>query len=647
LQSKQKFMGLTCKKKDIGNSKSELLIKIKSGIINPLIGENAIVENSEWSVYLLGSLVTAMREYDVCKEQPKLIFEENFLKGEGESTSELINFEDINSTQLNVPQKTAVAAFASLGHGLQVLQGPPGTGKTTTIVQLINILALREERVLVCAPSNKAVQVLATRFLKDFPDVKMVFAGRHEKLIDELRPVFIDNYKDQLSILANIAQEIMSQRQLINPIDEKTRVNIKNRFNTIKELYSKFKKVLDSLKYFYILDLDKDELNPYYTSINTIDFNIILKTKEELLEKLNLLNGCLSSLYDKISSLKDVDIALLNIAKVIFCTLSVSGRSRMRLMDPIDTLIVDEAAQATEVGTIIPFQHYPSKCLLVGDTKQLPAVIHSELTKCCHFDWSMIHRLLEECKYPHELLKIQYRMHFSIKSWPSRRFYNNLLEDGENISRRERIGLPKEFEPYVFINFYSYREQQLGKSFMNRGEAKLIIDILKYLSGKQIDIVEQVGVITFYAGQVECIKQELQNASIKGILPQTVDGFQGDERDIILISFVRANNRHNVGFLRDFRRLNVSITRAKRALIMVGNYNTLQGDPDLKSLLKDVKTRKCLVDASSLATKYWPSKPANSQQLFMYKNVTAKQSSNYQSPLKVENDRHGVKPVLN
>jgi len=637
VRSNRIYIGITCRKSDINSAKSELVIKTKGvELSNPGI-VNDFVDGSQWMVYILGCLVTQMREYDICQIQPKLSFEENFITGVYKSSPHRVAFKLSDATHFNTSQVKAIEDFTNLQNGLQILQGPPGTGKTTTIVQLLNSLVARRERILVCAPSNKAVQVLAARFLRDFPETKMVLAGRHEKLTDELKPIFVDNYRDQLSALVKSLQDIAGQKQLINPSDTRTKINIKNRFKAIKEIYSRFELILNNLKHFYILD--RLEFEPYHLCAKSIDNIGPVKAKEELLEILNKLNTNVNSLHGKISRLEDLDILLLNRAQVIFCTLSVAGRSRMKLIDKVSTLIVDEAAQATEVDTIIPFQHLPNKCLLVGDTKQLPAVVTSELAKKCHFDWSMMHRLVEECKYPHNTLKIQYRMHADIRSWPSRRFYNNLLQDGANIANRPVFGLPKEFEPYGFINVANYQEQKNGKSFMNRGEAKLIASMLKYLQNQGINIAQQVGIITFYSGQVECLKQELGNWAIRGVTPQTVDGFQGDEKDIILISFVRSNNRQNVGFLSDFRRLNVAITRAKNALIMVGNFKTLQGDTDLKSLLVDAKQRRCVHDSNSIGVKYWPTAQQLRQQQGSQQE-RAPQGQLHQQQLRQEQARH-------
>ena len=263
----------------------------------------------------------------------------------------------------------------------------------------------------------------------------------------------------------------------------------------------------------------------------------------------------------------------------------------------VTSLIVDEAAQATEADTIIPLQHNPRKCLLVGDTNQLPAVVKSELAKANNYDWSMMHRLQVEAGFPHQMLNIQYRMDPLIRSWPSKEFYDDKLEDSADIAKREGLSLPRQIYPYAFVDVKG-KETTLYNSKRNDEEADLVIKLLAYLQREGFALNKDVGIITFYSGQVETINRKLSDARLDDIKAQTVDGFQGDEKEIIIISFVRANKGNNVGFLNDFRRLNVAVTRARRALIMVGDSQTLAADEILGSMLKHILQTKSLYKAS-------------------------------------------------
>ena len=176
-------------------------------------------------------------------------------------------------------------------------------------------------------------------------------------------------------------------------------------------------------------------------------------------------------------------------------------------------------------------------------------------------------------------------MQSSIRQWPSLQFYDDKLEDGMNIKERQELLLPKEICPYSFIHVDG-KETFQNNSRKNENEAGLVVKLIGYLEKVGFTVKEDVGIISFYSGQVELLNQLLGDAKLP-IQSQTVDGFQGEEKDIIIISFVRANNAGKIGFLDDFRRLNVAVTRAKRCLIMIGNYESLSYDENhIGSMMK-------------------------------------------------------------
>lgn len=249
-----------------------------------------------------------------------------------------------------------------------------------------------------------------------------------------------------------------------------------------------------------------------------------------------------------------------------------------------------------EAETLIPFSLQPRKCLLVGDTKQLPATVISQPAENMGYGRSMMHRILEDCNGPFHMLTMQYRMHPHIRQWPSKQFYNNQLIDGENI--RTRVSpfptlLSKAHQPYAFINT-SGQEGSAGNSYSNVNEAKLIVSFVEYLvKTHKLNPAANIGIISFYAGQVELLRRLMQQKNLNPRV-NTVDGFQGDENDIIIISFVRSNARNAVGFLRDFRRLNVGITRGRHAVIMFGNQETLSADKNLRNLIQHLASQKLI-----------------------------------------------------
>ena len=553
-----------------------------------------------FEVYQLCSLITLSRSYEVCIKSPRLQFEKNLLAINFDYDNKLSPIKLLDG-DFNIAQKEAISSFLKLKTGLQLLQGPPGTGKTTTINFLLENLVANGENVLVCAPSNKAVQVIAKRFLIKNPKTPMIFAGREEKLDAELESIFLDTWK--INILKKCKDLELELSEKVNLLEfQMERAHISQSDLTLIRdsvipIYEKLKDVLTRIMrhkvHVYVNNYFVKMVEKYksFKKNQMHDFDLMVG-----LQNLKDINQSLVGLKNCLANISDIDIYLLRASKVVFCTLSFAGQQRMSNIK-ITSLIVDEAAQATEADTIIPFQHNPYKCLLVGDTNQLPAVIKSELAKANNYDWSMMHRLQVEAGFPHQMLNIQYRMDPLIRSWPSKKFYDDKLEDSADIAKRECLSLLRQICPYAFVDVNG-KETTLYNSKKNDEEADLVIKLLAYLKREGFALNKDVGIITFYSGQVETINKKLRDAKLYDIVAQTVDGFQGDEKEIIIISFVRANKANNVGFLNDFRRLNVAVTRARRALIMVGDSQTLAADEILGSMLKHILQTKSLYKAS-------------------------------------------------
>jgi hypothetical protein len=328
------------------------------------------------------------------------------------------------------------------------------------------------------------------------------------------------------------------------------------------------------------------------------------------------LHSAQSMFVQEVSGNQRVDLSkeLLQQASVLFCTLSVSGRRN--LLDSIekgsiDVLIVDEAGQSVEAETLIPLQHHPKKILLVGDTKQLPATVLSDHAKQFAYDRSMMQRLEDVSGHiPIATLTIQYRMHPSICAWPSKQYYGGHLEASESVVQNTKLVEERVkhriLQPIAFFDILSQeRYSNPGNSRYNEQEVENIIRILQCLATLSPSLVQykRIGIISFYAAQVERIQRRIEreipviNSAERtpiDVIVHTVDGFQGDECDIIILSFVCANKKGNIGFLSDVRRLNVAITRAKHHLIMLGNYQTLsraQGS-DVQTLVEYLKNEQ-------------------------------------------------------
>eukprot|EP00605_Chrysophyceae_sp_TOSAG23-4_P000180 GSChrysophyteH1.ASY1.ANO1.214.1 assembled CDS len=291
----------------------------------------------------------------------------------------------------------------------------------------------------------------------------------------------------------------------------------------------------------------------------------------------------------------------LDASTIVFCTLSQTGSQFVSssLRNKVETVFVDEAGQCNEAELLITHNLRPKNMVLVGDPLQLPAFVASESAAASGCSQSLMDRLMRN-DYPRHLLDTQYRMHPDICSLPNQLFYGNTLRNSEHVKNRSNPVLQRlshyayggqtfaSFlgEPYCFIDIQGV--ESFGAfnraSYANVKEAKFISNICTFFSRVPgINLLQQLRIITFYAGQVEVIKRELSAKGLKHLVNNvnTVDSFQGSEADITILSFVRSNASNNVGFVKDMQRLNVSLTRSRYALICVGNTKTLCASENL------------------------------------------------------------------
>ncbi|MBR4396398.1 MAG: IGHMBP2 family helicase, partial [Methanobrevibacter sp.] len=258
-----------------------------------------------------------------------------------------------------------------------------------------------------------------------------------------------------------------------------------------------------------------------------------------------------------------------------------------------DVAIIDEASQATIPSVLIPISK-AHRFILAGDHKQLPPTIISD--KAQELEKTLFEELIRLYPFKSQLLNVQYRMNSLLMKFPNAEFYNNSLKSDasvDEITINDIITSDTEEEAMLFIdtsNIDREGEKHLkdSKSIINKIEAGIAIEIANdYLNiGLNED---EIGIISPYADQVKII-QDKTPVEVK-----TVDGFQGREKEIIIISTVRSNENGNIGFLKDLRRLNVAITRAKRKLIIIGNKNTLKHDPTYSRLIDFVEEENLLV----------------------------------------------------
>ncbi|KAM1012040.1 hypothetical protein ACFX2C_047316 [Malus domestica] len=297
-------------------------------------------------------------------------------------------------------------------------------------------------------------------------------------------------------------------------------------------------------------------------------------------------------------------------ACLIFCTASSSAKlHNASAKRPLELLVVDEAAQLKECESAIPLQLPGLRhAILIGDERQLPAMVISEKAAAAEFGRSLFERMTM-LGYGKHLLNIQYRMHPSISLFPKMEFYNNQLLDGPNVTERsyERRFLEgKMYQSYSFINVANGKDEfDHGHSRKNMLEVAVVSEIVARLYKEFISTKKKVsiGVISPYKAQVYAIQERVKKYSKNcdarfSVNVRSVDGFQGGEEDVIIISTVRCNVNGSIGFLSNRQRANVALTRARYCLWILGSASTLvNSDSIWTKLVLDAKGRNCFHNA--------------------------------------------------
>jgi senataxin len=428
------------------------------------------------------------------------------------------------------------------------------------------------KRFMVCAPTNKAISVLASRFERvntgvDRPFVSMLVMGSMDKLLDggehsktdPLRKYALFTWQKEMTSDCFQLQEAFQSAVLENSPD-RSRVLQMGKFLRDRLITS-----LSHLPEWLTVMLDElvQHLQSFQQDAAAVSVSTIVKLTEGMA---NTIGG-----LDKVT----VRGELLANVQIIFCTLCTAGSGNFYPITAIDDLIVDEAAAATEPELSMPFRMLPKRLLIVGDPKQLPSTVVSDHAKRLGLDVSLHERLMYKCKHNYIQLNCQYRMHPDIAAFSAKRFYGNNIQNGANVlARTFADGLAG--PAYSFCQVHGQVELTKTNSLVNLQEAQVVVKLVQLLASQgctNMQSLDRLRILTFYTGQVALIQRLLKEMSISISPPTTVDSAQGCESDIVIVSFVRGLDK--AGFLTDDRRLNVALTRAKHQLICVGNVEAM------------------------------------------------------------------------
>ncbi|KAA8544548.1 hypothetical protein F0562_022593 [Nyssa sinensis] len=626
-----------------------------------------------WFLTVLGSLATTQREYIALHAFRRLNLQmqtailqpspEHFPKYEEQPPAMpecfTPNFVDYLHRTFNGPQLAAIkwaamhtAAGTSSGMTKRqdpwpftLVQGPPGTGKTHTVWGMLNVIHLVQyqhyytallkkvapesykqnnesgsdnvstgsidevlqsmdqnlfrtlpklcpkPRMLVCAPSNAATDELLARVLdRGFIDVSV--ERRTEQLLVKNRDEIFGWMHQLRGREAQLSQQMACLQRELNVAAAAGRAQGS-------------------------VGVDPDVLVAREQNRDTLlqTLAAVVENRDKVLvemSRLLILEGRFrpGSSFNLEEARANLEASFANEAEIVFTTVSSSGRKLFsRLSHGFDMVVIDEAAQASEVAVLPPLSLGAARCVLVGDPQQLPATVISKAAGTLLYSRSLFERF-QQAGCPTMLLSVQYRMHPQIRDFPSRYFYQGRLTDSESV-----VNLPDEkyykdtlLRPYMFFDITHGRESHRGGSvsYQNIHEAQFCLRLYEHLQKtlKSLGMGKaSVGIITPYKLQLKCLQREfedvLNSEEGKDVYINTVDAFQGQERDVIIMSCVRASNQ-GVGFVADIRRMNVALTRARRALWVMGNANALIKSDDWASLISDAKARNCYLDMDSL-----------------------------------------------
>ena len=461
-------------------------------------------------------------------------------------TDDLFYPSPLNESQL------AAVCHVMAAQDVAIIHGPPGTGKTTTLVQAILETIRRERRVLVCAPSNTAVDLLTEKLAER--GVNVIRMGNPSRVSDLL------------------LQHTLDARVMAHPSYNKMRA-MRQTADQHREMAS------ERTRHFGFEErqqrqLLKDEARMLSQAANDLERFIT----EDVLESVQIITSTLVGASNR------------NIRHLTF-----------------ETVFIDEAAQALEPGCWIPIAK-GERVILAGDHHQLPPTVKSEKAARDGLRETLFEKCIKRQPATARMLTVQYRMHEQIMGFSSEQFYDGQLEPHHSVRHAGLEAYDLRFAPDLPVEFldtagFGFLEITIpeSRSTANPEEADLLLKRLAQLL-KPYDLANHeqnlltIGVIAPYRAQINYLKDAIEeNDALSGFLQHrmlsvgTVDSFQGQERDIIAISLTRSNNHGDIGFLSDIRRMNVGMTRARRKLLLVGDSSTLGTHPFFKELLVYVK----------------------------------------------------------
>ncbi|PHH76410.1 hypothetical protein CDD82_4008 [Ophiocordyceps australis] len=554
------------------------------------------------------NMTTIEREYAALESLQHYDLMDEILKAEASpilSYGEQKVKETMATWDLNKAQALAVLG-ANENDGFTLIQGPPGTGKTKTIVAMVGALLSeqlkhqgtagatssgtgRSKKLLVCAPSNAAVDELVLRLKGGVTTtsgkahkIQVLRLGRSDVINAAVKDVTLD--------------ELVRARLEGDTTRERSKADR-------EQLHQEAARIRDEL------NMLKPRLEVTRVSDDRAAHNSLSRQFDELKRQQMQVGKQIEASRDSGNSVarelelgrRRVQQELLNAAQVLCATLSGSGHEMLRKLDvEFETVIIDEAAQCVELSALIPLKYGCCRCILVGDPKQLPPTVLSQSAARFGYDQSLFVRMYQSNAAKVHMLNTQYRMHPDISAFASREFYEGQLRDGARMAQLRRRPWHQShlLGPYRFFDVEGAETRgRRGQSLVNTHELAAALQLYHCFSSAygQCDTPGTIGVITPYKAQLAELKTRFKARYGDDITDKiefnTTDAFQGRECEIIILSCVRASPTGGIGFMTDIRRMNVGLTRAKSSLWILGDSRALVQGEFWRKLVHDAQAR--------------------------------------------------------
>jgi senataxin len=578
-------------------------------------------KNSKWYVTKLCNTATITREFSALMSIEDLLLKD-ILLNPLEDDYDDNNIKKKEDMYFYIPKKLDILLYQKFNlsqyeaiknsikkKGLTLIQGPPGTGKSTTILGILSVLlssSLQKEEV---DRKNSVIMQISN-------EMKLAKEKNNNHNINN------DNNNDYYSLEDKFNYIIDTHPWYINDnnINDNIDFEIDDMFN-FKEYPEDNKKMMIKPELSDISPPKKilicapsnvaiDEIirklinqglydsngKKYIPKLIRIGPNYNPNLKEYSLDY--MINEFVKSNKNDNLNIKDnetIKNQILQNVKIICSTLSMTGSNiLLNLNEKFDTIIIDEASQAIELSTLIPLKYNCERLILLGDPNQLNATVFSSIALKYNYDQSLFVRF-QKAGHKILMLKTQYRMKAEVSNFISEIFYNNLVKNDESVYKipKEIILDCKEFQPMTFYHIES-EEKLINNSFYNEMQITIIIELIKKIINVYNNdikvILSKVAILSPYSKQVNEINNILKKIIIDNngntIEVNTIDGFQGKEKSIIIFSTVRSLGSKTIGFLSDERRINVGLSRAKNCLIIIGDCKCLMKDPIWDKLIR-------------------------------------------------------------